>query len=335
MLGLGTSLTKLSVFRLLSSSSPPAFSPADLSPTAWFRVMDATSLFQTTDTSTPITAVTQTIGRMNDLSGGARNATQATAGARPTYSRLPVGGVRRNLLVQSEDITTSPWVAEGSATFTANTGVDLDGNTTLDRVTYGGLFAGPRQNSLSLSIGVTYTVSFDCRRISGTNPLTIQGAGGNETYTDFNPTGTLTRYSITFTPSATAHSSLIIGQDRIGGGGVGAVDIGRFQLEVGSTATAYQKVVTASDVTESGLADVFYAADDGGDSINWTAPAGTYTIAYVVPNGTVTILTGQALSGSADALIPSQLVEYVAVNRALTGGETADLTAYLQGVANP
>lgn len=331
-LGLGLGLNRRRV-----GGSAPAFSPADLSPTAWFRVMQTTSLFQTDDTSTPVTAVTQSIGRMNDFSGGLRHATQATAGARPTYSRLPSGGVRRNLLVQSEDITTSPWVAEGSATFTANTGVDLDGNTTLDRVTYGGLFAGPRQNAASgflILNGTTYTVSFDCRRISGSNVLTIQSALGAATYNTFNPTSTLTRYSLTFTATLDS-SGLIIGQDRVGGGGLGVIDIGRFQLDVGSSATAYQKVVTARDVTQSGLADVFYAFDDGGDSINWTAPAGTYTIAYVVPDGTVTILTGQALSGAADALIPSQLVEYVAVNRALTGPETSALTSYLTGVANP
>ena len=79
----------------------------------------------------------------------------------------------------------------------------------------------------------------------------------------------------------------------------------------------------------------YFIEDDGGDTMPWTAPAGTYTVAYVIPDGTVTILTGQALSGATDALIPSQLVEYVAVNRALTPGETSGLTAYLQSVANP
>jgi hypothetical protein len=328
-LGLGLGISRLQ----RATGGAPAFSPADLSPTAWFRVMSVSSLFQTDDTSTPVTAVPQSIGRMNDFSGGLRHATQATAGSRPTYSRLPVGGVRRNRYLQTEDITISPWLAEGTASFTANTGVDLDGNTTLDRVNFNGLFGGVRQNGLGIAISTTYTVSFDCRRISGSNPLTIQSANGNVTYTDFNPTSTLTRYSITF--ASTANSDGLIIQDRVGGGGVGAVDIGRFQLEIGATATAYQKVVTANDVTQTGLADVFYASDDGGDSINWTAPAGTYTIAYVVPNGTVTILTGQALSGAADALIPAQLVEYVAVNRALTGPETTALTTYLTGVANP
>jgi hypothetical protein len=327
-LGLGLGFNRR---RRVGGGGPP-FSPADLSPTAWFRVMQQSSLYQTTDTSTPITAVTQTIGRMEDFSGGLRHATQGTLGARPTYSRVPVGG-RRNRFVYSEDITTSPWVAEGSGSFTANTGVDLDGNTTLDRVTFGGLFAGVRQNGLGILNGTTYTVSFDCRRISGSNPLTIQAASGNVTYTDFNPTSTLLRYSITF--ASTANSDGLIVQDRVGGGGVGAIDIGRFQLEIGGAATAYQKVVTANDVTQTGLADVFYASDDGGDSISWTAPAGTYTIAYVTPTGTVTILTGQALSGAADALIPTQLVEYVAVNRALTGAETTALTSYLAGVANP
>lgn len=71
------------------------------------------------------------------------------------------------------------------------------------------------------------------------------------------------------------------------------------------------------------------------DTLNWTAPAGTYTIAYVIPDGTVTILTGQSLSGATNIMLASQIVEYIAVNRALTGPEATGLTNYLIGVANP
>jgi hypothetical protein len=107
------------------------------------------------------------------------------------------------------------------------------------------------------------------------------------------------------------------------------------QLEAAATVTAYQRVVTARDVTQSGVSDVFYMFDDGGDSLNWTAPAGTYDVAYVNSLGTVTILTSQALSGAADVTIPTDLVEYVAVNRTLTAGEVSQLTTYLQARANP
>jgi len=46
---------------------------------------DMSTLFQDTAGSTPITAVTQPIGRVNDKSGLGNHATQATAGARPLY----------------------------------------------------------------------------------------------------------------------------------------------------------------------------------------------------------------------------------------------------------
>lgn len=46
---------------------------------------DMSTLFQDTAGSTPITAVTQPIGRVNDKSGLGNHATQPTAGSRPLY----------------------------------------------------------------------------------------------------------------------------------------------------------------------------------------------------------------------------------------------------------
>lgn len=43
----------------------------------------------------------------------------------------------------------------------------------------------------------------------------------------------------------------------------------------------------------------------------------------------MTILSGQALSGATDVLLPRQLSGYVAVNRSLTALEADALTAYL------
>jgi hypothetical protein len=76
-----------------------------------------------------------------------------------------------------------------------------------------------------------------------------------------------------------------------------------------------------------------YLEDDGGDSMNWAAPAGTYTVARVNSAGTVTILTAQALSGATDMLLDAQTTAYVAVNRALTSSETEMLTTWLRSRA--
>jgi hypothetical protein len=72
--------------------------------------------------------------------------------------------------------------------------------------------------------------------------------------------------------------------------------------------------------------------DEFDDSLNWNAPAGTYTIARVNDAGTVTIQTGQVLSGATDIFVESEIAGYVAIDRALTAGETAKLTAYLEGL---
>jgi len=211
------------------------------------------------------------------------HATQSVSASRPTYGRHPKGGVR-NLLTYTEDLSNVAWSAEaGQAVFSYNTHADLTGAMTLDTVTYTGTFGGPRQ-PVALAAGVTYTVSFDAIRISGSNALTIQTAAGNFSYGTFNPTATLARYSVTFTAGGPS-SAIIIGQDRAGGGGLGAVAMGRFQVEVGSTATAYQKVTSTYDVTEAGKADAWYLSFDGVDdslvtpAINWGTDKATIVVA--------------------------------------------------------
>lgn len=94
---------------------------------------------------------------------------------------------------------------------------------------------------------------------------------------------------------------------------------------------------TAGDrpILRQGGNGVRFIENVSADTLNWNAPAGTYTIAYVTPAGAVTILTGQALSGAANILLATQVVEYLAFNRALTTEETAAVTAYLQSVALP
>jgi hypothetical protein len=113
---------------------------------------------------------------------------------------------------------------------------------------------------------------------------------------------------------------------------VGSVTLA--QLETGSTATNYQRVTTQYDVTEAGVASVSYLYDDlVSDALNWTAPAGTYSIAFVDNLGNVTIQTSQSLSGTTDALAVQKLAGYLAINRALTTAETASLTEWLEAKA--
>jgi len=114
------------------------------------------------------------------------------------------------------------------------------------------------------------------------------------------------------------------------GDGSSSITVEEAQYEISSTVTAYQKVVSEFDVTEAGVDSVFYAFDDEvDDAINWTAPTDTdYTISYVDTAGNVTTLTGQSLSGAADILLDPALVGYLAIDRALTAGETTNLETY-------
>jgi len=69
---------------------------------------DTATLFQDAAGATPVTAVTQPIGRVNDKSGLGNHATQPTAGSRPLFS------ARKNLLTKTEDLTVAPWSAAGA-----------------------------------------------------------------------------------------------------------------------------------------------------------------------------------------------------------------------------
>ena len=76
---------------------------------------DMSTLFQDTAGSTPITAVTQPIGRVNDKSGLGNHATQPTAGSRPTYQIEDGYGCARFVRGSSTSLATPPIDLSGSA----------------------------------------------------------------------------------------------------------------------------------------------------------------------------------------------------------------------------
>lgn len=104
---------------------------------------------------------------------------------------------------------------------------------------------------------VAHTLSF-----TGTGTVTLTGAS---TAGPLVGTGANNRVSLTFTPSAASLTLTVSGSVTLA------------QLELGSTATAYQRVGTAFDVTEAGVSTVHYVQYDGTDdsfstsSINFTA----------------------------------------------------------------
>lgn len=120
------------------------------------------------------------------------------------------------------------------------------------------LLATDTMATQSLTVAaVAHTLAF-----TGTGTVTLTGAS---TAGPLVGTGASNRVSLTFTPTAASLTLTVVGSVTLA------------QLELGSTATAYQRVGTAFDVTEAGVATVHYVQYDGTDdsfstsSIDFTA----------------------------------------------------------------
>ena len=98
---------------------------------------------------------------------------------------------------------------------------------------------------------VAHTLAF-----TGTGTVTLSGAS---TAGPLVGTGAGNRVSLTFTPTAASLTLTVSGSVTLG------------QLELGSSATAYQTVVTVYNITESGVATCHYVQFDGSDDSMSTA----------------------------------------------------------------
>lgn len=99
------------------SESGPIFELDDLANfQRWLRGDQASTLFQTTDTSTPVTADGQTVGRQEGFSPTAVDFIQATAGERPTYKTSIQNGLSVLRYDGGDDLasTSAPGNASGS-----------------------------------------------------------------------------------------------------------------------------------------------------------------------------------------------------------------------------
>ena len=227
---------------------------------------------------------------VKELSG--LHATQPTTAARPTYGIVPETG-RRNLLGYTEEFDNADWV-KFESTVSANAIVAPNGslsadklveNTTSQRHLVQLSVSAPGQNTLSVFV----KDAGDSRFVE----LRPGGVGAGVFYAKFDPSdGSLTdsggtdlvatstepvgdgwhRVSVTYdtavavTSVQVACSNASTGEHVIyTGNGTSGIYIWGAQLEEGSTATAYQKVTTALDVTEAGVTSLGYLSFDGLD----------------------------------------------------------------------
>ena len=185
---------------------------------------------------------------------------------RGVYGWMPKTG-RRNLLTYTEQFDNAAWSARwgGSATVSPNDPTFLapDDTQTVDKVTatIGGSGAG---QAIALTSGVTYTFSCWVNSPAAASDLRIATAatgGGVVAMASIPSSASLVRYSLTYTPSVTQTYYVGVGNSLA----LQTVYIWGAQLELGSTATAYQRVVSQYDITEAGVPTCYYVQADGVD----------------------------------------------------------------------
>lgn len=258
-------------------------------PGVWYDPSDLTTLFQDSAGTTPVTAAGQSVGKMLDKSGNNFHATQATSTQRPTYGINPITGTR-NLLTYTEQFDNAVW-NKNNTTVSVDATVAPDGLQTADKLeetAVTGFFGYIRNPTAAFS--TIYTLSFYAksaeRNFASVNLSALGMSGtfnlstGQTTITGGSPVLSAIsmgsgwwRCTITATtpPSGlnllynvigTALNANTLSYAGTAGNGI---YIWGAQLELGSTATAYQKVVSQYEVTEAGVQSASYLAFDGVD----------------------------------------------------------------------
>ena len=146
----------------------------------------------------------------------------------------------QNLLLQSQALGTSPWTYQASLNPTTTNNADTapDGTTTATSLVFSAQYQN-RVQSVTLVVGLSYTISFYVKTTSGNTALTIMYDGGS--FAAITTTASWARYSYSFT--ATTTSGNVGLQDR-NASGFGTTLVWGAQLEQRASATAYNATTT-------------------------------------------------------------------------------------------
>ena len=302
------------------------------------------------------------VGRMLDLTPNAVNAIAPTDAARPLLGRVPVTG-RRNLLTYTEQFENAAWT-KLATTVSVDQATAPDGTTTADTWTLNagvgvtvnalGLFTSGgsvylRTNAFTL-LAAPYTASIYVKFGSGLDHVQLRaGTNVNLAGTSNNVTVRLSDGVVIATDGTTVVTNAGNGWWRIqhtwtataatwyiglwawnstsiaSTAGTENYSIWGAQLETGSTATAYQRVVTALDVTEAGVADREYVDFDAvDDQLAGALVDGTYYLATVATNGTVSY-TSTVLSGGTGLVINTDLSALIVRGTDYSAGEKSTI----------
>lgn len=203
---------------------------------------------------------------VQELAGN--HATQAIAAQRPTYGVIPYGGVR-NSLTYTEQFDNAVWTKPTAGTgvaaiVTTNYGLDPEGGMTATRLQLNkgaGSTTGD-YSGLQYTYGLAAPATGSIWIKTNDNSTKFLVFKVNSTNTSVEVNGTWRRLSVS---EATASFFQLILRGTYGTSDTADLLIWHPQLEVGSTATAYQKVVSKYEVTEAGKASIGALFTDGID----------------------------------------------------------------------
>jgi hypothetical protein len=285
--------------------------------------------------------------------------TQPTSTARPLLARVPVGG-RRNLMTATEDLTDSAWITSNLAVSANSDGVaDLiyPLSTGSARTIQQGDFSQPAGDyvascdlkasgidfayiQVNFIGGDAFYVGVDLTDGSTGTPTDLVGTSASGVSASTTLVGGYYRLDVAFNKSTTQVIRFYVGVSDstntrdVTANGTNGVLVKRAQLEAGATATPYQRVTAAYDITESGVDSVIYPLDDTvDDALTVSMPdLGTDATRAVVNHDlTITYLENQTI-GAGNIDIPLDKAAVIYRDTGFTAGEKSDLEAWALGL---
>lgn len=251
-------------------------------------VGSADAVFLATATTTYIvlqvngiaSAATATFDNISVKLLAGNHASQATTAQKPLRARIPFGG-RRNVLTYTEDFSNAAWNKGTGGSISGSPVTDPDGTTTAAAYTWASstaTYAYLSQHAPGTS-QVANTYSIWLKRPAGTGERTLRLAITDYTLSTGNgSTVTVTEswQQFSYTRTSTFTTGFVGAGFLLGASGVSiaagdVLHVWHPQLELGSSATAYQKVVADWDVTESGVTSIPALYYDGSDDSLATA----------------------------------------------------------------
>lgn len=243
------------------TAAPAAFTPSSLfsggERGAWYDPSDLSSMFQDSAGTTPVTAVEQPVGRINDKSGNNNHATQATAASRPVLR------ARYNYVLYSEDFSNAVWT-KSNCTASAHNVADPIGGTTASTITATAPLGYFFYTSALENLTTQSLCSVWIRRRTGTGGIRVRTSATAPTDTDI--TGSVTsswsRLTWNCTPGSVSQNHFVISLATSGD----AIDLWHPDYRAAtesSTLPNYQRISDAATYDTVGFPQ--YLAFDGTD----------------------------------------------------------------------